>query len=201
MKRRDFIALLGGATSWPFTAMAQQPAMPVVGFLTSRTAQQAEYLLPSLRAGLKESGYVEGQNVTIDYRYANNRNDLLAFEWLGHLARRNALGEAFDDCRLAHAWLANQHRIVLGAAHQNFHQPQDLVFAANDWIELAIGSQSGQVDAIFFERLEAPFSCWAVDGATAAHFLKSAGEHVAAQAGALRRLGQLVVGIGQQRQQ
>jgi putative ABC transport system substrate-binding protein len=78
MKRRDFIALLGGATSWPFTAMAQQPAMPVVGFLTSRTAQQAEYLLPSLRAGLKESGYVEGQNVTIDYRYANNRNDLLA---------------------------------------------------------------------------------------------------------------------------
>jgi len=78
MKRRDFIALLGGATSWPFAAMAQQPAMPVVGFLTSRTAQQAEYLLPSLRAGLKESGYVEGQNVTIDYRYANNRNDLLA---------------------------------------------------------------------------------------------------------------------------
>jgi putative ABC transport system substrate-binding protein len=64
MKRRDFIALLGGATSWPFAAMAQQPAMPVVGFLTSRTAQQAEYLLPSLRAGLKESGYVEGQNVT-----------------------------------------------------------------------------------------------------------------------------------------
>ena len=78
MKRRDFIALLGGAASWPFTAMAQQPAMPVVGILTSRTAQQAEYLLPSFRAGLKESGYAEGQNVAIDYRYADNRNDLLA---------------------------------------------------------------------------------------------------------------------------
>src|SRR3979409_1981128 len=69
MKRRDFIALLGGATSWPFTAMAQQPAMPVVGFLTSRTAQQAEYLLPSFRAGLKESGYAEGQNVAAASRH------------------------------------------------------------------------------------------------------------------------------------
>jgi putative ABC transport system substrate-binding protein len=77
VKRRDFIALLGGAAAWPSSATAQQSAMPVVGFLSSRTAQQAEYLLPSLRAGLKESGYVEGQNVTIDYRYANNRNDLL----------------------------------------------------------------------------------------------------------------------------
>jgi len=78
VKRRDFIALLGGAASWPFTAVAQQPAMPIIGFLTSRTAQQAEYLLPSFRAGLKESGYAEGQNVAIDYRYADNRNDLLA---------------------------------------------------------------------------------------------------------------------------
>ncbi len=71
--------LLGGAaTTWPFASHAQQPAMPVVGFLSSRTAQQAAYLLPALHAGLKESGYVEGLNVTIDYRYADNRNDRLS---------------------------------------------------------------------------------------------------------------------------
>lgn len=79
MKRRDFIKLAGGFTAtWPLAARAQPAAMPVVGFLSSRTAAQAQYLLPALRAGLKETGYVEGQNVTIEFRYADNRNDRLA---------------------------------------------------------------------------------------------------------------------------
>jgi putative ABC transport system substrate-binding protein len=79
MKRRDFIRLAGGAAAaWPFGAEAQPSAMPVVGFLSSRTAAQAEYLLPFLRAGLKESGFIEGQNVAIEFRYADNSNDLLA---------------------------------------------------------------------------------------------------------------------------
>ena len=77
MRRRDFIRLLGSASaSWPLAARAQQP-IPVIGFLSGRTAQQAEYLLPSFRAGLKENGYVEGQNVRIEFRYADNRYDLL----------------------------------------------------------------------------------------------------------------------------
>jgi putative ABC transport system substrate-binding protein len=81
MRRREFVELLGGAAAssivWPLVARAQQP-MPVIGFLSSRTAQQAEYLLPSFRAGLKESGYIEGQNVTIEFRFADNRYDRLA---------------------------------------------------------------------------------------------------------------------------
>ena len=129
------------------------------------------------------------------------RNHALAFEWLGHLARSDTLGEAFDDGRLTDARLANQHRIVLGAAHQDFHEPQNLVFAANDRIELAVGGQRGQIDTIFFERLEATLGSRAVDGSTTAHFIKSTGEYVALQASALGSLGQLVVGIGQQRQQ
>jgi len=79
MRRRDFVRLAASsAVAWPLAARAQPSPMPVVGFLSSRTASQAEYLLPALRAGLKESGYLEGQNVAIEYRYADNRNDRLA---------------------------------------------------------------------------------------------------------------------------
>jgi putative tryptophan/tyrosine transport system substrate-binding protein len=77
MRRREFIAGIGAVTAWPLAAHTQQP-VPVVGFLSSRTAQQAEYLLSSFRAGLKESGYIEGQNVGIEFRFADNRYDRLA---------------------------------------------------------------------------------------------------------------------------
>jgi putative ABC transport system substrate-binding protein len=76
--RREFIAALGGATvAWPRVARSQQPALPVVGFLTSRTPEQAEYLVAAFRAGLKEIGYIEQQNVAIEYRYAESHYDQL----------------------------------------------------------------------------------------------------------------------------
>src|SRR6266436_359639 len=78
MNRRKLITLLGSAAAaWPLTARAQQPAMPVVGFLNSRAANDTPQLLAAFRQGLKDTGFVEGQNVAIEYRFAENRNERL----------------------------------------------------------------------------------------------------------------------------
>jgi len=77
MRRREFIALLGGAATWPVAARAQQGAMPVVGFLDPRSPGATEYLLRAFRQGLKETGHVEGENVAIIYRWAENQFDRL----------------------------------------------------------------------------------------------------------------------------
>ena len=88
MKRRDFITLLGGAAAaWPLTAGAQQPAMPVIGFLDGRAQETTLDRLRGFHRGIKDSGFVEGENVAIIYRWAEGQNDRLP-EFAADLVRR-----------------------------------------------------------------------------------------------------------------
>src|SRR5262245_36252159 len=87
MRRREFITLLGGAAAWPLTASGQQTGRPVVGFLHTQSPDVAADNVRGFRQGLKETGFVEGESVTVEYRWAENHNERLG-ALASDLARR-----------------------------------------------------------------------------------------------------------------
>ena len=77
MRRREFVTLLGGAAAWPLAAHAQQPAIPLIGFLSSRSLNDSRHLVDAFRTGLQANGYIEGQNLSVEYRWAEGQYDRL----------------------------------------------------------------------------------------------------------------------------
>jgi putative tryptophan/tyrosine transport system substrate-binding protein len=153
VKRRQFMTLLGGVAAWPLAARGQQATMPIIGWLESGSRQTTADYLPSFRQGLAEAGYVEGQNVAIEYRFADSQYDRLPLLVAELVRRRVAIIYAINTANAVQAAKAVTSEIPIVFA--NGSDPVSLGLAAS--LNRPGGNVTGvsyYVGALVAKRLE-----------------------------------------------
>ena len=151
MRRREFIAGLGSTAAWPVVARAQQPALPVVGFVNAGSADGSEGYVAAFRKGLGETGYVVGQNVTVEYHYLQGQFDRLPALMADLVRRRVAVIATFGNtvASIAAKTATATVPLVFSVAETTLRDVQEAARVIGLQIQVLNATTIGEIDAAF----------------------------------------------------